>query len=380
MSEKLSNIRTRIDEIDRDLLALFAERMHLSDDIAEIKRENNISLVDPKREEAILQRVFETASPDLRGEAVTLMRSFMAMSKSRQRAKLYGTPDELHFPGPTSPSTKDVTVAYQGVPGSWSEVAARKLFSGVTPTPQEDYEDVFVAVKDLKATYGVVPIENSAFGGVGEVYDLLRKYGCYIVGQTWVPTEYALAALPGTKIEDIRTVFASDKAFKFCKSFLRGRHWQYTTCRNFAESAARVHQSPVGETAAIVSTRAAQVAGLSILSPNISPNSDDRTRYIVIAASPEYDESCDTVSITFLTSHRSGALVDALFPLMSEDISLKRLESRPMSDGRYYFFCDLEGNIGRESVANALQNAAARCSYMEILGCYLDDTPIRQVH
>ena len=88
MSEELTAIRQQIDAIDRDLFALFVERMRLSDKIAEIKREGGIPLVDHQREETILQRTVESAPPDLQDEALAFMSALIDMSKSRQSRQI----------------------------------------------------------------------------------------------------------------------------------------------------------------------------------------------------------------------------------------------------------------------------------------------------
>lgn len=90
----------------------------------------------------------------------------------------------------------------------------------------------------------------------------------------------------------------------------------------------------------------------------------------MISDAPEYDETADTVSVIFRTAHRAGALVDALFPFMSENVNLNRLESRPVADGKYCFFADVVGNMRDERVAAALLQAASCCGFLEVLGCY----------
>lgn len=378
-NEKLDGMRQEIDVIDAKMIELFTRRMSLADSIADIKRENNISLVNYEREEMVVQNAINTAYDGLRGEAVTFVRAVMALSKSRQRQKLYGNADEYYFPQPREPLTDDVKVAFQGVKGSWSEVAGLQFFSGAQMNPVSDYEDVFNAVKDEAASYGVLPIENSLTGGVGEVLDLLRKYGCYIVGQTWVKGEYCLMAGNGVGIDDIEVVYSHPKAFRQCEKFLKGRKWDLIACSDMGEAAELAAVTGGKKCAAIGPKHAAQVNGLAILTPEIEGNANEKTRYILISDTPEYDEKCDTVSVIFRTAHRSGALVDILFPLMSEDVNMKLLESRPVSDGKYCFFCDMEGNIEDESVVRALRNAASSCEYLEVLGCYKENTEIRYI-
>lgn len=376
-NEKLTAIRKEIDAVDSEILKLFARRMDLSDDIAVVKSENNISLMDTDREESIVKSAAEAVDSSYKGEAMTFMRSLIGLSKSRQRKKLFGKADEYYFPASRAPLQGDIGVAFQGVPGAWGEIACMQVFNNAKLIANENFEDVFVAVKDKQAAYGVVPIENSQTGGIGEVYDLLRKYGCYIVGQTWVHAQHCLMAVPGASIEDVREVFSHAEGFKQCSKFLRGRAWDLTICRNTAVAAEMVALKNEKRYAAIGSRRAAELNGLSILAPDIVTDENNRTRFIVISDTPEYDEACDTVSVIFRTAHRSGALVDVLFPLLAENLNMKRLESRPVSGGKYCFFCDIEGNVKDESIENALQQAAACSGYLEVLGCYPEDTKIR---
>lgn len=376
-NESLKDIRVKIDAIDKQMMELFKQRMELSEDVAIIKRDNNISLIDPTREAQVIEAAVEITGRELKGETIALVRSLMGLSKSWQRKVLYNETAEYFFPDPQPPVTENVTVAYQGVPGAWGEQAAMQLFSHAPLEALETFEDVFIAVKDKKAVYGVVPIENSRTGGIGEVYDLLRKYGCYIVGQTWVSIQQCLMAIPGTKLEDVREVFSHPQGFLQSRDFLRGRAWDLTACRNTSVGATMVAEKQEKRYAAIGSKRAAQLNGLAVLAPNIATDEHNKTRFIVIANAPEYDETSDTVSVIFRTAHRSGALCDVLFPLMAEGVNMKRLESRPIADGKYIFFCDLDGNINDGNVHEALRQASACCGYLEVLGCYNDSTKQR---
>lgn len=241
----------------------------------------------------------------------------------------------------------------------------------------DSFEDVFQSVKDGKVDYGVVPIENSRTGAIGEVYDLLRKYGCYIVAQTWVPVRHCLIANKGAKIEDIREVFSHPEGFRQCGNFLKGRAWDLTSCRNTAVAVEMVAMEKENRRiAAIGSKRAADLHDLDIIVPDIIDDKANKTRFIAIASAPEYDEACDTISITFSVSHRSGALCEVLFHFMSAGINLSRIESRPMMGNKYCFFADLEGNILDKNVTRGIRNALACCGYLEVLGCYKSDLKV----
>ncbi|MDD3430009.1 MAG: prephenate dehydratase domain-containing protein [Oscillospiraceae bacterium] len=371
---ELDAVREKIDAIDKQMLSLFEQRMQISNQVADIKSKSNISLVDEKRETAIVERAVADMPAQLKGETTVFLRSLMGLSKSRQRKCLYGAQEELLMPKAAAAVTQDIQVAYQGVPGAWGEQAALQAFPNAQRSNMETFEDVFIAVKDKKVHYGVLPVENSQSGAIGEVYDLLRKYGCYIVGQTWVPVHHCLMGVQGAQTEDVREVFSHPEGFKQCSKFLRGRAWDLTACRNTAVAAEKVAKLAEKRYAAIGSPRAAQLNGLQILAKDIVSDDSNKTRFIVIADAPQYTQESDTVSLIFRTAHRSGALCDVLFAFMSENINITRIESRPVADGKYCFFVDAEGNVEDPHMASALQQASACCGFLEVLGCYTTES------
>lgn len=369
--EKLIQVRSKLDTLDDELLQLFNERMRLSDEVADIKREGNIAMTDEVREQVVVDRAVGMVDPAYKGETIAYTRAIMGLSKMRQRKLLFDESDnEPLIPPSGTHKTQDVKIAYQGLPGAWGEIATMQYFGEAQHEGVERFEDVFQAVKDKKADYGVVPIENSKTGAIGEVYDLLRNYGCYIVGQTWVQAKQCLLAVPGTKFEDIREVYSHPEGFKQCSKFLKKYPWDLTACRNTAVAANMVREQNNKRYAAIGSRRAAELNGLEVIAPDIMDDDNNQTRFIVIADQPEYSAESDTVSVIFRTAHRSGALCDVLFPLMAGEVNLTRIESRPMSGGRYCFFTDIHGNINDEHISTALRHAGSVCGYMEILGCY----------
>lgn len=371
--EKINIVRKDLDEIDGQMIALFEKRMHISDKIAQIKREGNIALTDEIREQENVDRAVSLVNKEYKGETTAYMRSLMGLSKMRQRKLLLDLKEEEPLlPPARKPAAENIRIAYQGLPGAWGEQATVQFFGEAERQGLDRFEDVFIDVKEKKFNYGIIPIENSRTGAIGEVYDLLRNYGCYIVGQTWVQAKQCLLAIPGTKLEDIREVFSHPEGFRQCDNFLKKFAWDLTACRNTAVAAKMVCDKNSNRFAAIGSRRAAMINGLDIIKPDIIDDDRNQTRFIVIADAPEYNENSDTVSIIFRTSHRSGALCDVLFPLMTEEVNLTRIESRPMSGGKYCFFTDLKGNITDSHVASAIRHAASVCGYMEVLGCYAE--------
>ena len=184
--KQMEELRKRIDEIDGKMIALFQDRMAIARQVAEIKRESNKPILDAAREQQVVDRAVSHTDEALRGEIALLMRSIMAFSRGYQRKSLFSSGEVPLLPPARPPLKGTITCAYQGVPGAWSEQALIKVFPNAGRLAVEYFEDVFLAVKQRKADYGVVAIENSRTGAIGETYDLLRKYGCFIVGRTRV--------------------------------------------------------------------------------------------------------------------------------------------------------------------------------------------------
>ncbi|MDR2356711.1 MAG: chorismate mutase [Oscillospiraceae bacterium] len=367
--EELERLRGEIDGIDGKLVGLFNERMRVSEEIARVKERGNIAVTDLRREKNVIDAAVAASGEDNRAAAATLMRALISLSKKRQTEKLE-LADAISFPPSASCGTDGVRTAFQGVEGAWGEHAARVLFPKGAFTGCDYFESVFEAVKSNRADYGVLPIENSRTGAIGEVYDLLRRHSCYIVGQTWIAVKQCLLGKAGASPGDVREVYSHPEGFGQCARFLKNRSWELTACRNTAYAAKLAAERDDVKYAAIGSRRAAAAYGLEIIAPDIMDDAGNRTRFIAIAAKPIYDESCDIVSVTFSTAHRSGALCAVLEAFMLAGINLSRIESRPVSADRYRFFTDLQSNIMSEATRDALTLASMHCDYFEILGCY----------
>jgi chorismate mutase/prephenate dehydratase len=368
-AEKLSELRKQIDVIDGQLVPLFRERMEISKGIAEVKGMGNLAIVDDAREQQVVDQALRLVDEEFKGELALLMRTILSISKEKQRKALFSGEIQL-LPPPREPARGDIVCAFQGAPGAWSEQALMKIFPGAKRQAVEMFEDVFLAVKEKRADYGVAPIENSKTGAIGEIYDLLRKYRCFIVGRTWIDINHCLLAQDGVKLTDVREVVSHSEGFRQCQGFLRDKAWDQTACRNTAVAAEMAAASESGRTAAIGSRRAAELNGLNVLAADIMDDSNNRTSFVVISTEPEYDESGDLISVTFSAPHRSGALCEILLPFMAGGLNLMRIESRPSSPGKYRFFAEVQGNVLDGNTAAALRHAAVTCEYFEVIGCY----------
>lgn len=371
--KEITNFRELINGVDNKIVKLFEERMLLAKEIVDYKKAHNLAIQDAERESEVVENAAAAASDDMRAEVMLLMRSIISLSREYQRSLSFAseTPDFLPTPRPRK--TRDVRVCYQGVSGAWGELAAGKLFPDAeTEITNADYfENVFRKVKEGEADYGVLPIENSKTGAIGETYDLLRRFGCYIVGRTWIDIKHCLLAKPGAKLRDIREVYSHPQGFQQCWRFLDDKSWDQIASSNTAVAAEKAAKADGLRAAAIGSAQAGAHNGLSVLVPNIMDSNTNQTSFVVIASHPEYDADSDLISISFSAAHRSGSLCEALLPFMSSDINLTRIESRPSSSASSYrFFAEISGNIGDPLVVETLTHAAAATDYFEVIGCY----------
>ena len=191
---RLGKLREEIDQIDGELLPLFLRRMTCSQRVAQLKGEAGMPVFSPERERAILDKVRERGGED--GDAAAaLYSSIMAISRAKQHSLLQsgGPIRELEAAAARTLRTEGARVMCQGVPGAFSHKAALSFFGDIQPSFEPTWKQVFEDVRQGKADFGVLPVENSAAGSVTGVYDLILAYRFYIVGAVDVKVEHCLA-------------------------------------------------------------------------------------------------------------------------------------------------------------------------------------------
>ena len=257
----------------------------------------------------------------------------------------------------------DPDVVYQGEPGAYSEMAAQKFFGkNVKAKGLYQFEDTFRALKYGMADYAVLPIENSSTGAIRQVYDLLIQYECYMVGETTVTIEHNLMGLPGTKLEDIRTVYSHEQGLFQCENYLHDHPgWKTVAAADTAGSAKMVAELKDPSKAAICSALAAEIYGLEILAPSIQSNKLNTTRFVVVSPRMELRENRNKICLSFTVRHESGSLHQVLTIFANHDLNLVRIESRPIQkrNWEYMFFIELTGNLtdpGMEDIMNTVKS------------------------
>lgn len=206
-------------------------------------------------------------------------------------------------------SDKVLRVGCYGAKGSYTYEAMEQQFGN--RKREESYfplfEDVVKAVQEGDIDYGVVPIENSSTGGITEVYDLIQRYGCAVVGEQIVKIEHNLLGLPGAKLEDIDTVFSHPQGFAQCRPFFnKHRDWTLKPYFSTSRSAEKVAQDGKKNQAAVASRTAARLYGLSVLAENIFFNSSNYTRFFIIGPKMEIKPNADKITLVISVRHEPG--------------------------------------------------------------------------
>ena len=374
----LSVYRERINDIDDQMVRLFVERMQVAAEIAGAKAEQNLPVLDLKREQAVLQKVMEKAGEDFEIYARKLYQTLFDVSKSYQ-ADILARETELsaailkNIENPKLEFPKKAVVACQGVEGSFASRACDRMFGMPSKMFFSNYESVFSAVESGLCKYGVLPIGNSSAGSVTEVYDLMAKHHFYIVKSMKLHINHALLARPGVKLEDVQEIISYSQALHQCSDFLKSHPGiKVTIFENTATAAQYVAQSDRKDIAALSSTDCAKLYGLHVLKDSMQNNENNYTRFICVTKDMELFAGSDKISLMLSLDHRPGALHELIGKFACRGINLCKLESRPIpgKDFEFRFYFDLDGSVFSSEMITVLKDIEQAAESLTFLGCY----------
>lgn len=368
----LDSYRSEIDNIDKEMTLLFENRMNLSKKISDYKKNNNMQIYQSEREELVIAKNISYLQNKeyesfLRSYYMNLM-NLSRLIQSKEINSNYKSEKVIKYP------KENLKVGYQGVIGSFSEEAMHKHFSSIKNTRNyETFEELFIALKNEEIDYAIAPIENSSTGGISRVYDLLKIYDFYIVGEECIKINQHLIGVKGATINDIQEVYSHPQGFEqSAESLKRYENIKLIPYLNTAISAKLVSDLNDKTKAAIASERAAKIYNLDIIDSNINDNKDNYTKFVIIGRNFEVGNACDKSSIIFSTEHESGELYRLLKYFADYNINLTKIESRPNKHipWQYLFYVDFEGSIKEEKIKRAIANIENESKYFKFLGSY----------
>ncbi len=372
----LLQLRDQIDQVDRQMVALFEQRQEICRSVAQYKIENHKKVLDREREEQKLAAVQQLASTDFNRHGVRdMFEQLMAVSRKLQYQILAENGQGLKLPFEQIESLSPRSnVVYQGVPGAYSHQAAMEFFGeDAQLEPVRTFEDAMKALSICDADYAVIPIENSTAGAVSDVYDLLGFYDNYIVGELYLRVEHALLGLQSAELSDIQVVYSHPQGLMQCAQYLNSNpQWKQISINNTALAAKKIREDGDVRHAAIASVAAAKLYDLKVLKEAVNHSAVNTTRFIVVAGRKIFTKDAHKVSICFELPHKSGSLYTILSHFIYNDLNMTKIESCPIlgKNWEYRFFVDFEGNLNDPSVMGALRGIMEEVSYFKILGNY----------
>ncbi|MFP5260160.1 MAG: prephenate dehydratase [Acidobacteriota bacterium] len=352
LEEALLEIRRGIDALDNDILALLNKRAALSLEVGRRKDGRDSAIFKPFREQEVLTRLAEANPGPLPvAHLLSIYREILSSSRRLQRPE---------------------RVAYLGPEGTFSNFAAMAAL-GRSPDflPQTTIGDVFAAVAGKQADLGVVPLENSLQGTIGQSLDNFQRYNVFIQAEITCRVSHALLST-AKSLADVEAVYSHPQPLAQCAVWLKTHlpKARIIPTDSTAAAATKVVSEP--NAAAIGHLRLAPMHGLSVLASPIEDLPDNWTRFFIIGPEDTKQQTRDKTSILFTVPNKPGALYHVLSHLAGEGINLTKLESRPIRGEKwqYVFFADLQCDLTREEYKKLLATLTENTHSLRILGCY----------
>ena len=376
MLNALDSLRRDINEIDSELLILLAKRRRISHSVVEYKITNNKPIRDEAREQELLSQLISYGK-SLGLDSYYVNKVFQTIiedSVLHQQAMLQQNlnPELL---GETN------RVAYLGGQGSYSQLACHNYFSRrpgkLVELGCSSFSDITKMVETGQADFGLLPIENTCSGSINEVYDLLQHAQVSIVGELTQAVEHCLVALPDVTMSQVKKIYGHPQPFAQCSQFI-GELESVQLAYSDSTSSALKAALEDNQSAAIASADAARKAGLVVLEQNLANQSQNHSRFIVVArkAIAVSKQIPTKTTLIMATKQSVGALADALMIFKQHEINLIKLESRPVPGNPWeeVFYVDLVANLDDAHVKAALNELTKVTEYIRILGCYQSET------
>lgn len=376
--EDLSVIREKINEIDNKIVKLWKERMETCLAVAQYKKENNLPVLDAKRERELLNRVGNMAGEELDVYSRVLYDTIMNVSRSYQHKYLNCGGELTEKIKSAVENTEKLfpqkaMVACQGVEGAYSGIACEKLFKYPTVSYFKTWHDVVNAVEKGLCKYGVLPIENSTAGSVNGVYDLMAEHNFYIVKSFRLKINHCLLGNKGATLDGIKEIYSHEQAINQCSEFLRNHSdIKVTVCENTAVASKMVMESGRTDVAAISSENCRDLYGMTLISDDVQNKDNNYTRFICISKEMEIYPGADKTSFVMTLPHRPGSLYHILARFYALGINVIKLESRPMQnkDFEFMFYFDMAASVYEDAFYEILEQLNDECEYFHYLGSY----------
>ncbi len=350
----LSELRKRIDALDEALLGLLEQRAQIALDVAAAKAELGRPLAyDPERERLVLARIRELATPDLLPPAAieSIFREIISACLALQRP---------------------LTVAYLGPEGTFSQMAALKLFGdSAVLRDVATIEGVVDAVSRGEASRGVLPLQNATEGSVAQSVRALMNSDLYIERELLLDVSHCLLSL-APNMPAVRRVYSHPQALGQCVNWLRRNLPGVELIHTSSTAAAVRAAADEPDSAAIASELAGELFGVPALATNVQDVAANATRFVVVSSRDAEPTGNDTTLVAFSLRDGPGALRRALGAFEDQGVSLTHIESHPSTETvwTYVFVVEMQGHRLDSANAAALAELESQCAHLRVLGSF----------
>nr|PMH79601.1 chorismate mutase [Vibrio sp. 10N.286.48.B7] len=369
-------MRLRLNELDDQLLQLLSERRQLSIEVAKSKVQTSKPVRDASREQQLLVKLINNGKEKYQLDAPYITKIFHTIIEDSvllQQVYLQNLANPQQSRKPLA------RVAFLGSKGSYSHLASREYFSRKNTELIElncdQFKEVTKTVESGHADYGVLPIENTSSGSINEVFDLLQHTTLHIVGELTQPIDHCLVATKEIQLENIKTLYSHPQPHQQCSEFLsRLSGVALESCASTADAMQKVQELNRDDVAAIGHASSGKLYGLQSIQSDIANQTENHTRFIIVARKPVEVSTQIPAKTTFImsTSQDAGSLVETLLVLQRYGINMTKLESRPIMGNPWeeMFYVDVEAHKDSEPMQLAIQELIKITKYLKVLGCY----------
>ena len=350
--QRLQQLRQEIDGVDDQILELLNHRAGLVIEVGRNKQESQGEFYVPSREKAIYERLVASNSGPFPADGLRrVFREIISASLSLEQP---------------------LKVAFLGPQATYTHVATMQQFGlSAQLVPLKSISAIFDEVARGRASYGVVPVENSNEGVVSHTLDMFMTSEQKIIAEILLEVSHDLLNLSG-RVEEVRRVVSHPQALGQCRQWLE-ENLPDTPLVEASSTANAAQQAAEDEgTAAIASETAGVLYGLRVVKHKIEDNPNNFTRFLVIGRQGQGPSGRDKTSILFSVKDQAGVLYHMLEPFYKRNINLSKIESRPMKSKawEYIFFLDMEGHAEEADVRAAIDELRGYCQFLKILGSY----------
>ncbi|AOV96026.1 chorismate mutase [Edwardsiella hoshinae] len=381
-SNPLLILREQISAVDSQLLTLLGERRRLAEQVAQTKQALHHPVRDLTRERELLQRLIEQGKP-LQLDAHFITRLFQLIieeSVLTQQALLQQA---------NQAAEASARIAFLGPKGSYSHLAARRYaarhFEHLLECGCQRFADIVALVERGQADYAVLPLENTSSGSINEVYDLLQHTSLSIVGELTLTIDHCLLVNGESDLKQLTTIYSHPQPFQQCSQFLsRYPQWKIEYCESTAAAMEQVAALHSPQVAALGSAAGGQLYGLQALAHDLANQTQNMTRFIVLArkAIEVNSQTAAKTTLIMATGQQPGALVDALLAFREQHIVISKLESRPINGNPWeeMFYLDVQANLNDPAMQRALLALRRLTRSQKVLGCYPSENVVPVAH